>query len=176
MRDGIIERSGDKVTFRYERTLAHPVERVWQAITDPAQAQMWWGNRVEIDLRPGGDYITYHATGDRVVDRIVRLDPPTLLEHTFWFHVNPSALVTWRLRPDGGGCLLTLTHTLAMADVEAVAASTGGAMAPGGILARNGAGWHHLLDAVADALGGHSAPWPESERLALEDRYATQVG
>lgn len=33
--DGILERTDDRDVLRYERRLAHPVERVWRAITEP---------------------------------------------------------------------------------------------------------------------------------------------
>jgi len=39
MRDGTIEQTDEQVTFRYERRLAHPVEVVWKALTDPAEME-----------------------------------------------------------------------------------------------------------------------------------------
>jgi len=52
----------------FERTFDAPVERVWQAWTDPAQVKEWWGPdnvtipECEIDLRPGGKlYIVMEA-------------------------------------------------------------------------------------------------------------------
>jgi uncharacterized protein YndB with AHSA1/START domain len=74
--EGTIEQRDRRVAFRYERRLRHPIEVVWQAITDPAEIEHWTGNRPEIDLRLGGEYVSYHRGGDRVVDRILRLEPP----------------------------------------------------------------------------------------------------
>ncbi|HZU74097.1 MAG TPA: SRPBCC domain-containing protein [Acidimicrobiales bacterium] len=149
-----MERDGDRITLRYERTLAHPVEEVWRALTDPAAAASWFGGRVEIDLRVGGEYVTHHQTGDRVVDRIVRLDPPHLLEHTFWVHLNPDALVTYELEPAAGGCRLLLTHRLTVQDLERAAAAYSWTGDPMDQLPRTRAGWHRLLDRLEAALGG----------------------
>ena len=42
---------------RIERVITLPgsPERVWKALTEPAQLARWFGNRVEVDLRVGGD-------------------------------------------------------------------------------------------------------------------------
>src|SRR5437764_10466565 len=88
MSDGTIEQAGGMVTFRYERHLAHPVETVWRAITDPAEIEAWTGSRVEIDLAPGGQYVFHHQGGQRVADRVVRVAPPVLFDHTLWADVN----------------------------------------------------------------------------------------
>lgn len=50
-------------TFRMERRLAAPVDRVWKAWTDPAALAGWWGPKgmatrvVFHDLRPGGHFL-----------------------------------------------------------------------------------------------------------------------
>jgi uncharacterized protein YndB with AHSA1/START domain len=170
MSDGTIERTENRVTFRYERRLRHPVSVVWKAITDPEQVAAWFGARVEIDLKPGGHYISYHPGDVRVVDRIVRLDAPTLLEHTFWAEVNPDALVTWELHPSEEGCVLVLSHSLSIADIEAARTRFGDD--PTLILSRNAAGWHHLLDKLGASLDSTPLDWSEQAQKALQARYA----
>jgi uncharacterized protein YndB with AHSA1/START domain len=173
MNEGTIEQRDGRVTFRYERRLRHPIEVVWQAITDPAEIERWTGNRPEIDLRPAGEYISYHRGGDRVVDRILRLEPPRLFEHTFWVHVNPSAVVTWELSPVEGECQLVLTHSLSLDDVRQAAETVARGADLTVILSRNGAGWHRLLDKLSATLGGRLAQWTELDQRALQARYAT---
>lgn len=178
MVDGVIERSADGVTFRYQRVLSHPVPVVWRAITDPAEIAAWIGNRPEIDLTEGGEYVTYHGPGPdrmRVVDRIVRVEPPTLLQHTFWQQTNPSVLVTWMLSPAGDGCRLELTHYLSNADIEAAASSVAAGDDIITILSRNGAGWHRLLDELAAAIAGRDGPWSPADQESLRERYAAQL-
>ena len=54
--DGVVENRADGSTvIHFERRLAHPVERVWEAITDPAQVVRWWGE-LNADLRQSGEY------------------------------------------------------------------------------------------------------------------------
>jgi uncharacterized protein YndB with AHSA1/START domain len=175
MRDGTIEQSDKTVTFRYERPLHHPVAVVWKAISDPNETEAWFGGHLEIELKVGGQYVSYHGDGARVVDRIVRLEPPTLLAHTFWVQVNPSALVTWELCPVDEGCVLRLTHSLSMEDVHASAATVAMGDDPTVILSRNGAGWHHLLDKLEAALDGRSLDRSEEEQKNLRDRYAAML-
>jgi uncharacterized protein YndB with AHSA1/START domain len=150
--EGTIEQRDEMVTCRFERLLRHPVEVVWQAITDPDEIGRWMGTRPEIDLRPGGRYVTHHGTGDVVTDRITRLEPPRLLEHTFWEHVNPSARVTWELSPAGDGCRLVLTHRLSLEDVRRAAATVAAGDDIATIISRNRAGWDRLLDMLAGHL------------------------
>jgi uncharacterized protein YndB with AHSA1/START domain len=176
MTDGTIEQRGDMVIFRYERDLRHPIEVVWQSITDPEEIERWMGTRPEIDLQPGGRYISHHGTGDTVVDRVVRLEPPRLFEHTFWVHVNPTALVTWELTPTDDGCRLVLTHILSMDDVRYTAESVARGDSIALILSRNAAGWHQLLDKLEAKLEGHDAPWSDESHRALLDKYAALLG
>jgi uncharacterized protein YndB with AHSA1/START domain len=154
MNEGTIDRRDGRVTFHYERRLRHPIEVVWQAITDPAEIEHWTDNRPEIDLRPNGEYVSYHRDGDRVVDRILRLEPPWLFEHTFWVHVNPSAVVTWELSSVDDGCQLVITHSLSLDDVRRAAETVARGDDLTFILSRNGAGWHRLLDKLAQCLDG----------------------
>jgi hypothetical protein len=54
-----------------------------------AELEAWLSIRVELDPRVGGAYLTYHGGGQRVVDRVVTFDPPSVFEHTWWERVNP---------------------------------------------------------------------------------------
>jgi uncharacterized protein YndB with AHSA1/START domain len=148
------ERVADRVVLRYERVLPHPIEDVWHAITDPDEINGWWGTRPEIDLRVDGEYVSHHATGDRVVDRIVRLEPPYLLEHTFWRHVNPDARVTYELRSVASGTLLVLTHTMTEADLRTAAEALSWQGDLYDLVARTAAGWPRLLRALDGSLRG----------------------
>jgi uncharacterized protein YndB with AHSA1/START domain len=144
---------------------------VWKAITNPEEVVAWFGGRVEIDLKPGGAYISYHRGDMRVVGRIVRLEAPTLLQHTFWADVNPDALVTWELRSADEGCTLALSHSLSIADVHAAATRFGDD--PVIIVSRNAAGWHHLLDKLGATLQNTELEWSEQAQKALLDHYVT---
>lgn len=88
-------------------------ERVWKAISDPAEIAQWFGDRAELDLRPGGDgRFTWEKHGSFAV-RVEVVEPPKKLSWR-WAR-NPgvaiddgeSTLVEWMLtqRPDGGTVL-----------------------------------------------------------------------
>jgi len=145
-------RSGDRVVLRYERVLRHPVEEVWSAITDPDRINAWWGTRPEIDLRVGGDYVSHHATGDRVVDRIVRLEPPHVLAHTFWQHVNPDALVTYELQSIDEGTRLVLTHEMTEDDLRNAVEKMHWDGDIYDLMSRTAAGWPRLLTALGSSF------------------------
>jgi Activator of Hsp90 ATPase homolog 1-like protein len=45
MADGTVEKDPDgSTTIGFDRRLRHPVERVWQALTDPDELRRWWGD------------------------------------------------------------------------------------------------------------------------------------
>jgi uncharacterized protein YndB with AHSA1/START domain len=41
-------------TIEREMLLAHPVERVWAALTEPSHLAQWFGDSAVVELRPGG--------------------------------------------------------------------------------------------------------------------------
>lgn len=150
--DGMIDREGGFVVFRYERALPQPVPRVWAAVTEPAGIERWLGRRPSLDLRPGGAYVVGHGQGGPVADRVLRVEPPTLFEHTFRAPVNPDSRVTWELADAPDGSMLTLTHRLSDADLENAAATVAAGDDRGLIIARNAAGWRRVLDTLEAAL------------------------
>jgi uncharacterized protein YndB with AHSA1/START domain len=130
-----------------ELFIAAPPERVFQAITDPAQATLWWGQpglyRVtewQGDVRPGGKWHSAGVGADgtkfQVNGEYLEVDPPRLLVHTW----NPSyrelktTTVRWELEPRpihglqhagprtmGTGTMLRLRHEGFAGDVKAAA-------------------------------------------------------
>ncbi len=138
--DGVLDTVGDRQVLRFQRHLAHPIERVWAALTDPAELIGWLGE-AEIDLVEGGRFtlrwLNADDAGNRVTMRatITRLEPPRLLETSG----DPHGVLRWELRPAEGGTLLTFSSTLAL---------------PEEYRTRVLAGWHYHLDALAGALAG----------------------
>jgi uncharacterized protein YndB with AHSA1/START domain len=92
--------------------IAAPPERVFQAITDPKQAPLWWGQKGMYritewkgDVRPGGKWssagIGDDGTKFRVDGEYLEVDPPRLLVHTWIASWCGSAktVVRWELEP-----------------------------------------------------------------------------
>ncbi|MFL6054792.1 MAG: SRPBCC family protein, partial [Actinoallomurus sp.] len=104
-----LETAHGRSVLRFERRLAHPVQKVWRALTDPAHLGHWFPSKVEeIDLRPGGKirFQQEHEALPLGSGEITELDPPHVLAFT-WYE-DP---LRWELRPDGDGCVLVFTHT-----------------------------------------------------------------
>jgi uncharacterized protein YndB with AHSA1/START domain len=141
--DGVLETRDGKQVVRFRRHLAHPIERVWAALTDPAELIGWLGD-AEVELVAGGRFVVRWLNtderGNRAVYRgsITRLDPPRRLEVSGDIH----GVLRWELRPDAGGTLLTFSSTLAL---------------PEEYRTKVLAGWHYHLDSLADALAGQPA-------------------
>src|SRR3989449_9796912 len=116
-RTGTLTFVGEYATLAFERRIPHPVQVVWEALTEPEHLARWYMTKAVIDGRPGGsiDFRTgpgqVHATG-----RILVWKPPYVLEYEW--KVAPrqgmpkgeDTIVRWELRPDGEETLLTLTH------------------------------------------------------------------
>jgi uncharacterized protein YndB with AHSA1/START domain len=98
-----------------ERTLelSAPIERVWRAISDPAELSRWFGDQTRLEVRPGGDgAMAWDAHGTFAV-RVEVVEPPRRLvwswvhEPDVAFEEAPATRVEWTLtaREDGGTTL-----------------------------------------------------------------------
>jgi uncharacterized protein YndB with AHSA1/START domain len=141
-REGTAEFHADHAILRFERRLGHPVERVWAAITDPAEIEAWWG-RATVDLREGGAMRIEWLNGDVTMPAaITELDPPRLLE----IEGEPHGVLRFELQRDGDGTLLTFTTR---------------SQIPDELRSKVLAGWHFHLDALEDFLEhGTRIDWP----------------
>jgi uncharacterized protein YndB with AHSA1/START domain len=173
--DGIVEKRPDGSTqVRFVRRIPHPVERVWEALTDPAELRKWWGD-ADLDLVDGGRFALRWRNTDEdgntatLDGAISKLDPPRLLEiSAAWGSTatpDPGAptTLTWELDPDGDHTLLRFTNTVSEPiDDDTIAA-----------------GWHLHLDALATILSGgqvdiaHPEPIFEPIHQAYTEKYGS---
>ncbi len=154
-------RSDGWFELRFERRLAHPVAKVWRALTEPEHLGHWFPATVDMDLTPGVklrfELLPVAQERHDIADEdmtsygeMVAVDPPRLLEYT-WM----GETLRWELEPTADGCLLRLTNVFAD---RAMAAD-------------DGAGWHVALEALNAALDGR-----DIDRLALFDRADQMSG
>jgi uncharacterized protein YndB with AHSA1/START domain len=150
--DGVIETRKDGSTvIRFERRLSHSPERVWEAITDPAQVIRWWGE-LSADFRRGGEFMLRWLNTDEENrssgwrGTLTEFDPPRLLETSgVWGSTDEpwgenNATLRLELKADGDGTILRFTNTLdAMPDEYRT---------------KTLAGWHWHLDTLAGVLDG----------------------
>jgi len=97
-------------------------ERVWQALTDPAQVkQIMWGSEVVSDWKQGSPLI-YRGVweGKPFEDKgtILEIDPPRLLRTDYFSPLSGKpdvrenyVEVTYRLAAEAGGTKLTVTQS-----------------------------------------------------------------
>ncbi|MFI6348845.1 SRPBCC family protein [Streptomyces sp. NPDC050560] len=108
---------------RFERIYDHPVERVWSAVTEPAELAHWFPQpEITVELAVNG-VITLagdpNMPDDSLTGRVVTLDPP----RAFAFTWGPDEL-RFDLEPlDGGRTRLTLTDVLAERNSAAMKAA-----------------------------------------------------
>ena len=103
-----------------ERTveLDADLDRVWKAISDPAELSRWFGHETELELVPGSEGAMIWEEHGRYAVRVEEVDPPTRLVWS-WVHepgvpfdAVPSTRVEWTLaRRDDGGTTLFLRES-----------------------------------------------------------------
>ena len=162
-------------SIQLERLLDAPVEKVWRYLTEAELRQQWFMGGT--DARPGGEF-DLKVDHDRLSDeeapypenyaefkgtvwseRVLRFEPPRLLETTFQGGKNGT--VTYELASEGDKTRLVLTHS--------------GIVSPVG--AQDfGSGWNSHLTVLQERLAGRSvrnfwelhAQSREAVRKALE--------
>jgi uncharacterized protein YndB with AHSA1/START domain/DNA-binding transcriptional ArsR family regulator len=110
------ERTMEKVFEIYIKTTP---ERLWEAITDPAQrAKYSFGVGTESDWTPGSRYHSRHeGAGVEIAEgENLEVDPPRRLVQSFnalWadeVKAEGTSRVTWEIEPVEDSCRLTVTH------------------------------------------------------------------
>lgn len=140
-----------------EVTYPHPVERVWQALTDPGALEVWlMPNDFEPEVGHRFQFRTDPAPGfDGIIDcTVLRLEPLRLLEIS-WDGGPVDAVVTWRLEPVAEGTRLHFAMR-GFTGPKAVAVSFILGMGFKSM-------YHRALPAVLERLAEGANPRPQSE-------------
>jgi hypothetical protein len=125
-----VRKDGEKWTLILVRELRHSPEKVWQALTDPAQLHEWAPFVVDGSLGTVGATVnlTWVGTPKPLETTVKRADAPNLLEYSD---------IRWELEAAGGGTRLTLWHSI---DHR--------------FIAWGAAGWHICFDVLDRFLAG----------------------
>ena len=139
---------------RIERTveLAHPPERVWQALTTAEGLGTWFGNRAEIDLRVGGQAKLAWDSGDTATLTIERIEPPRVFGYTWSLYGLPEGdprrtYVEFTLEPTSTGTTLTMVESGFAQLPEAQHKNA---------FSSNAGGWTHELGELVAYLDGQA--------------------
>jgi uncharacterized protein YndB with AHSA1/START domain len=131
-----VRKDGDSWTLVIVRELRHPPEKVWQALTDPAQLREWAPFDADRSLGTVGATVkltTVGAPAPLVSETTVtRADAPKMLE----YHWGGSD-IRWELEALGGGTRLTLWHNINR-----------------NYISMGAAGWHICFDVMNRLLAG----------------------
>jgi uncharacterized protein YndB with AHSA1/START domain len=152
MTDGTLETIDGRPALRFERTLPHSVERVWRAISEPAELERWFPAAADWTPATGEIFEAYGGSGE-----VTEVDAPHRLAWTFG-----SERYSFELAAQDRGCRLVFTHVF---DDRALAAQTA-------------AGWETYLSRLEPHLAGGylseadaHGPWEE-----VHERYAERFG
>jgi uncharacterized protein YndB with AHSA1/START domain len=159
--EGTVERTDDgRYVISFERHLAHPVDRVWDALTRPDRLIAWWG-AADVELAEGGRFNVRWLNTDEEGNAaelhatIAKLEPQRLLVLDGDMHGR----LRWELTPDGDGTMLSFRSTVEL-EPE--------------FLTKVPAGWHFHLDALQRHLEGGSTDlvripdWDEIHALYVD--------
>jgi uncharacterized protein YndB with AHSA1/START domain len=154
-------------TLVFVRTLRHPPERVWAALTVPDEIRQWApfvSDRNLTDLGTVTLRMTDSDRGQEFPGMVRHAVPPSLLEFTWG-----DDPLRWELDPEGRGTRLTLHHGVEGPDwLSKVAAGwhlclvvaerfmDGKPIGPIVGEAAKAYGWEKLNDAYGEALGVHT--------------------
>ena len=97
----------------------HSIEKVWAALTDPAQLSAWMGP-ARVDPKLGGTIVLEAGPADipvevrRMTGQILVWDPPNVLEYEWNQAIVEASVIRYELARDGDGAnagtLVKLTH------------------------------------------------------------------
>jgi len=159
------KQEGKNWTLILVRELRHAPEKVWQALTDPAQLREWAPFDADGNLGAAGAQVkltTIGAPAPHITETTVtRADAPKALEYSWGGNE-----MRWELERSGGGTRLTLWTSINRH-----------------FIAMGAAGWHICFDVLDRHLAGQpigrmvgpdTMQFPGFQRLHAE--YAQQFG
>ena len=164
----------DRYTAEYVRHYPHPVERVWRAITDPAEFRAWFIAGT-LEPRVGG---AYQFGGPDFAGEVLALDPPRLIRLSSTGPTSAKAYLEYELSADGDGTRMRFVqHFLTHDGFRAFPDDPGGDL-PGGPdtpwYPGSLGGWHEFFEALGQVLDGRprrSGPERNARWLDLVETY-----
>jgi uncharacterized protein YndB with AHSA1/START domain len=160
-------------TFRIERLLPGPIERVWSYLTEPGKRKKWFAAG-EMDLRVGGRVQLQFRFSElsagktpptktnecEVPGRVTNCNPPRLLSYT-WGAGPDASEVTFELTPEGKNVLLVITHRR---------------LGDRGTIVSVASGWHTHLGILADLLNEREPRRFWATKVRMEEEYHKLFG
>lgn len=156
---GTTEQRGDgKWQLRFQRSFPHAVEKLWRAVTEPEHLAAWFPTTIDGDRRAGAhlQFVFPNGEAPPFDGEVVAYEPPSLFE----FRWGPDSI---RMEITGSGTSSTITLLHAFDER--------------GKAARDAAGWHVCLDALAAALNGSDKARDQMSRWSqVHPHYVERFG
>jgi len=162
----------DSETFRIERLLPGPIERVWSYLTDPERRRKWFGDGPMVLRAGGGVELQFEFAGlsseatpaDQensctVIGIVTRCEPPRLLSYT-WGNEPGASEVSFELEARGEHVLLVITHRRLKNREMAVKVASG---------------WHAHLELLCDHLNDREPRPFWTTKTRLEEEYRERL-
>lgn len=163
----------DSETFRIERLLPGPIERVWGYLTDREKRRKWFGGgpmelrtagRVELQFRfselSSETTPADQADACEVAGWVTQCEPPRLLSYTWGIEPDASE-VSFELEERGQQVLLVITHRRLKSREMAVKVASG---------------WHTHLELLGDHLNDREPRPFWTTKTRLEEEYRERLG
>ncbi|WP_049577231.1 SRPBCC domain-containing protein [Nonomuraea sp. SBT364] len=149
---GTLETIDGRPALRFERTLPYPVERVWRAVSVPAELGRWFPAAADWTPAVGETFEAAGATGE-----VTEVDPPHRLAWVF-----AGQLYSFDLAAHEGGCRLTFIHVID--DL--------------GLSAQTATGWEAYLSRLEPHLAGRDLSEEDAHEQweEVHERYAERFG
>lgn len=159
--EGTVSMTADgRAVLRFERELAHGPERVWAAVSNPAEMEAWLAFKAKLEPEVGGRlslWLGDSRSDSPVYDgRVTVFDPPRALEA----EMDDGSVLRFEVTPSDHGSILVFTDTR-----------------PVGERARNSvlAGWHLRMDYLGPALDGTPAAWLEIDSRRDDHGFVADI-
>jgi uncharacterized protein YndB with AHSA1/START domain len=150
MTEGTLVEIDGRPALVFERRLAHPIERVWRAVSTHDELAAWFVVPMEF-TKAGQRFEAMDQPGE-----VLRYEPPRALEWEWG-----GERFSFDLEPAEDETRLTFVHVIGDRERGADYAS----------------GWHFHLDRLEAHLAARPVPDADpAELLALNDRYAERFG
>jgi uncharacterized protein YndB with AHSA1/START domain len=160
-----VQKDGEKWTLILVRELRHLPEKVWEALTDPAQLREWAPFVTDGSLGAVGTVkLTWVGRPTPIETKVTRVEAPKALEY---------GDMRWELEAAGGGTRLTLWHKIDRRFISwgaagwhisfdvldrLLAGQPIGSIA--GVDAMKFAGWQRLVAEYSKQFGVETPNWP----------------
>ena len=157
MKDGELFEVDGRFELRFVRELSHPLDHVWDAITTPSGLSSWFPFDVVGERATGAPlrFVFREGEGDDFSGAMVEYTPRSVMELRW----EGDETLRLELTPADDGCVLTLINRFDEL----------------GKAARDAAGWHACLDALAASLSGSSVD-AASVWQAVHPAYVDRFG